>query len=147
MGSLNYKVHLDGYNNLDHWTGKTPQSARREYFYYDETDLMAVRVDAWKMHIGVKKDGLWWNEKTYPSVPYVMNLLMDPMEKMDPESHEWGYIGRKFFASKLWAPAAASPFLTGHLKSFVDYPPRQKADSLSAKAAIDRAQKMLQSHN
>jgi hypothetical protein len=27
---------------------------------------------------------------------------MDPMEKMDPESHEWGYIGRKFLASKLW---------------------------------------------
>src|SRR5262245_2362365 len=69
------------------------------------------------------------------------------MEKMDPESPEWGYIGRKAFASKLWAPAAASPFLTEHLKSFVDYPPRQKADSLSAKAAIDRVQKMLQSHN
>jgi arylsulfatase len=99
------------------------------------------------MHIGVKKDGLWWNEKSYPSVPYVFNLLMDPMEKMDPESHEFGYIGRKFFASKMWAPAAASPFLTEHLKSFADYPPRQKADSLSAKTAIDRAQKMLQSHN
>ncbi len=146
-GPLTYNVHLDGYNQMDPWEGKSAKGARREIFYYDETDLMAIRVDAWKMHIGVKKDGLWWNEKTYPSVPYVMNLLMDPMEKMDPESHEWGYIGRKFFASKLWAPAAASPFLTGHLKSFVDYPPRQKADSLSAKAAIDRAQKMLQSHN
>ena len=44
-------------------------------------------------------------------------------------------------------PAAASPFLTEHLKSFVDYPPRQKADSLSAKAAIDRAQKALAAHN
>jgi arylsulfatase len=82
-----------------------------------------------------------------PQRPYVFNLLMDPMEKMDPESSEWGYIGRKFFASKLWAPAAASPFLTAHLKSFVDYPPRQKADSLSAKAAIDRAQKALERHN
>ena len=25
-----YKVHLDGYNNLDYWTGKTDKSARRE---------------------------------------------------------------------------------------------------------------------
>jgi arylsulfatase len=146
-GPLAYKVHVDGYNNLDHWTGKTEQSARREFFYYDETDLMAIRVGAWKMHIGVKKDGTWWNAKSYPSVPYVFNLLMDPMERMDPESHEWGYIGRKFFASKLWAPAAASPYLAAHLKSFVDYPPRQKADSLSAKAAIDRAQKALAAHN
>ncbi len=38
------------------------------------------------MHIGVKPGGLWWNEKYYPSVPYVFNLWMDPMEKMDPES-------------------------------------------------------------
>jgi hypothetical protein len=68
---------------------------------------MAVRVDGWKMHIGMKPDGLWWGEKYYPSVPYLFNLLMDPMEKMDPESHEWGYIGRKFFAEKLWAPTAA----------------------------------------
>ena len=60
------------------------QSARREIFYYDETDLMAVRVGPWKMHIGVKKDGSWWNEKYYPSIPYVFNLQMDPMEKMRP---------------------------------------------------------------
>jgi arylsulfatase len=45
MGDTTYKVHLDGYNNLDHWTGKTEKSARREIFYYDEADLMALRVD------------------------------------------------------------------------------------------------------
>ena len=100
MGDTTYKVHLDGYNNLDHWTGKSEKSARREIFYYDETDLMALRVDGWKMHIGVKKEGSWLNEKYYPSVPYVFNLRMDPMEKMDPESHEWGYIGRANFASQ-----------------------------------------------
>src|SRR5262249_14048017 len=92
------KGHLRGYDNTDLWTGKSEKSARREFYYYDETDLMAVRVDHWKMHIGVKKEGSWWNEKSYPSVPYIFNLLMDPMEKMDPESHEWGYIGRKFLA-------------------------------------------------
>ena len=59
MGDTTYRVHLDGYNNLDYWTGKSPKSARREIFYYDETDLMAVRVDGWKMHIGVKPNGLW----------------------------------------------------------------------------------------
>ena len=46
MNGTNYKVHLDGYNNLYYWTGKTEKSARREYFYYDETDLMALRVVA-----------------------------------------------------------------------------------------------------
>jgi arylsulfatase len=139
-----YKVHLDGYNNLDHWTGKSEKSARREYFYYDETDLMAIRVDHWKMHIGVKPGGLWWNEKYYPSVPYVFNLWMDPMEKMDPESEEWGYVGRKFVASKLWAPTAAGPFLAAHLKSLSDYPPSQGADTLSLKKAIEAAMRKME---
>ena len=147
MGDVTYKVHLDGYNNLDYWTGKSPKSARREIFYYDETDLMAIRVDGWKMHIGVKPDGLWWSEKYYPSVPYLFNLLMDPMEKMDPESHEWGYIGRKFFAEKLWAPTAAGPFLQAHLQSLQDYPPRQGADTLSMKKAIDEVMKKMESPN
>jgi arylsulfatase A-like enzyme len=145
MGAMTYKVHLDGYNNLDYWAGKTDKSARREIIYYDETDLMAIRVDAWKMHIGVKNHGLWWDPKSYPSVPYIFNLLMDPMEKMDPESEEWGYIGRKFVASKLWAPTAASAFLQAHLKSLSDYPPRQAADTLSMKKAVDAAMKKLES--
>lgn len=146
-GSMTYKVHLDGYNNLDLWTGKSDKSARREIFYYDETDLMAIRVDAWKMHIGVKKEGSWWNEKYYPNVPYLFNLLMDPMEKMDPESAEWGYIGRKFLAAKLWAPTAATPFLQAHLKSLQDFPPSQGADTLSMKKAVEEAMKKMNSAN
>lgn len=145
MNGTTYKVHLDGYNNLDHWAGKSPQSARREFFYYDETDLMAIRVDAWKMHIGLKKEGSWWNEKYYPNVPYLFNLLMDPLEKMDPESHEWGYAGRKFFAAKMWAPTAATPFVAAHLKSLQAYPPRQAADTLSLHKALEAAMNRLES--
>jgi arylsulfatase len=141
---ITYKIHLDGYDNLDHWTGKSKKSARREIFYYDETDLMAIRVDGWKMHIGVKMKNSWFNEKSYPSVPYIFNLLMDPMEKMDPESEEWGYIGRKFFAQKLWAPTAAGPFIAAHLKSLMDYPPSQGADTLSMKKALEQAQRKME---
>jgi arylsulfatase len=144
MGDMTYKVHLDGYNQLDYWTGKADKSARREMLYYDETDLMAIRVDGWKMHIGVKREGSWWDEKSYPSVPYVFNLLMDPMEKMDPQSHEWGYIGRKFFAQKMWAATGSGPFLAEHLKSLAEYPPRQGADSLSARKAIENVMKKLE---
>ena len=143
MNGTTYKVHLDGYNNLDYWTGKTEKSARNEQIYYDETDLMAIRVGGWKMAIGVKPEGIWWEEKYYPSVPFIFNLLMDPMEKMDPLSREWGYIGRKFVAEKLWAPTAASLYLQAHLKSLMEYPPRQGADTLSMKKAIDDAMRRL----
>jgi len=144
IGGTTYKVHLDGYDNLPLWTGQTAKSARREIFYYDETDLMAVRVDAWKMHIGVKHHGSWFDEKSYPSVPYVVNLLMDPMEKMTPDSEEWGYAGRKFLAQKLWAPTAAGPFLAAHLKSLQEFPPSQGADTLSMKKAVEEAMKKME---
>jgi arylsulfatase len=145
MGDVAYKVHLDGYNNLDYWTGKSLKSARREIFYYDETDLMAVRVDGWKMHIGVKHNGDWFDEKSYPSVPYVVNLLMDPMEKVTPDAPGFEYEGRKFFASKLWAPTGAGPFLAAHLKSLEEFPPSQGSDTLSMKKAVDAAMKKLES--
>ena len=147
MNGTTYKVHLDGYNNLDYWTGKTAKSARREIYYYDETDLMALRVDGWKMHIGVKHNGDWFDEKSYPSIPYIVNLLMDPMEKVTPDAPGFEYEGRKFFASKLWAPTAAGPFLAAHLKSLQEYPPRQGSDTLSMQKAIEAAMKKLENPN
>src|SRR5262245_28736936 len=146
IGDTNYKVHLDGYDNTALWTGASEKSARREYFYYDETDLMGLRVDNWKLSFGVKMGGTWWDPKSYPSVPFVFNLRMDPLEKMDPLSHEWGYAGRKFLAQKLWAPTAAGPFLEAHLKSLNDFPPSQGADTLSMKKAVDEAMKKASQH-
>ena len=61
-----------------------------------------------------------------------------------PESHEYGYIGRKFFASKMWAPTAGGPFIQAHLKSLAEFPPRQGADSLSMKNVLDEAMKKIQ---
>jgi arylsulfatase A-like enzyme len=147
MNGIKYTCHLDGFDQMEMWTGKSEKSARRAHFYYDETDLMAVRVNHWKMHIGVKTHNSWWNEKTYPSVPYIFNLLMDPMEKMDPESEEWGYIGRRFFASKLWAPNAGTPFIAEHLESLKAYPPRQAADTLSMHKALETAMAKLSNPN
>jgi arylsulfatase len=69
------------------------------------------------------------------------------MEKMDPESHEWGYIGRQFFAEKISTAAACSSFLGEHLKSLQEYPPRQGADSLSLKKAIEGAMKKMERPN
>lgn len=144
MGDMTYKVHLDGYNQLPLWTGQTDKSARREIFYYDETDLMAIRVDGWKMHIGVKPHGSWWNEKYYPSVPYLFHLQMDPMEKMDQESHEWQGQAKQFFAHKMWALNASGPFIAEHLKSLMAYPPSQGAESLSLKKNLDEIQAKLE---
>ncbi len=45
-----FKNHLDGYNQLDYLTGKSPNSARSEFYYFsDDGDLVAMRYDDWKI--------------------------------------------------------------------------------------------------
>jgi arylsulfatase len=144
MGGMTYKVHLDGYNNLDHWTGKTEKSARNQYFYYDESDLTGLRVGDWKMSFAVKEDGLWWDPLVYPRVPYLFNLRMDPMELFDPHSPEWGYMGRKLFAEKLWTLIPAQGLIAAHIKSLQEWPPRQRAQSLSMQKAMEAAMQALE---
>ena len=44
-----YKVHLDGYNQLDYLTGEVDESPRNYFFYLsDDGDLTALRYDNWK---------------------------------------------------------------------------------------------------
>ena len=69
---------------------------------------------------------------------------MDPLEKMDQESHEWGTTARRFFASKMWALNSSAPFIQTHLKSLMEFPPSQGADTLSLKKALDEMMKKLE---
>jgi hypothetical protein len=55
-----------------------------------------------------------------------------------------GYIGRKFFASKLWASTGVGPFIGAHPQSLKDFPPSQGADTLSLHRALERAQAMME---
>ncbi len=144
FGDMTYKVHLDGENNLDLWTGNIEASARNSYFYYDESDLTGVRVGDWKMSFAVKEEGLWWDPLVYPRVPYLFNLRMDPMERFDPHSPEWGYMGRKLFAEKLWTLIPAQGIIAAHIESLTAWPPRQRADSLSMQKAMDAVMRQLE---
>ena len=36
VGGKNFKVHLDGFNQLDYLTGKTNHSARNELYYFND---------------------------------------------------------------------------------------------------------------
>ena len=49
LGGTTYKVHLDGYNQLDYITGPADESPRQHFFYVsDDGDLTALRYDNWK---------------------------------------------------------------------------------------------------
>lgn len=84
IGDTTYKVHLDGYDNTALWTGASEKSARREFFYYDETDLMGLRVDNWKLLFGVKMGGTWWDPKSYPQRSFHLQSTNGPYGKNGP---------------------------------------------------------------
>ena len=44
----------------------------------------------------------------------------------------------------MWALNSSAPFITEHLKSLMEYPPSQGADTLSMKKALDAVMKKLE---
>jgi arylsulfatase len=88
VGSKTFKIHLDGYNQLDYWTGKTDTSARKEFFYFsDDGDLTGLRYDNWKIVFMEQRAAgtlrVWAEPFTPLRVPKIFNLLTDPYERAD----------------------------------------------------------------
>ncbi|AGH81339.1 arylsulfatase [Psychromonas sp. CNPT3] len=83
----NYKVHLDGYNQLPMLTGKTEKSARKEFAYWsDDGDLLAIRYERWKFHFMIQEHegfDVWKYPFTKLRVPLVFDLKVDPFERGD----------------------------------------------------------------
>jgi arylsulfatase len=139
VGSKTFKIHLDGYNQLDYWTGKTDTSARKEFFYFsDDGDLTGLRYDNWKIVFMEQRAAgtlrVWAEPFTPLRVPKIFNLLTDPYERADITSntyYDW-MIDRAF----MLVPAQA--IVGEFLATFKDYPPRQKAASFSLDNVLEK---------
>ena len=135
----NYKVHLDGYNMLPLLSGEVDEGPRKEVFYFsDDGDLTALRYDDWKMiFMEQKATGTFrvWMEPFVPlRVPLIENLRRDPYERAEITSntyYDW-LLDRAF----LLVPAQA--YVANFLKTFKDYPPRQKAASFSLDQVMEK---------
>jgi arylsulfatase A-like enzyme len=136
-----YKNHLDGYNQLDYLTGKSPQSARHEFFYFnDDGDLVALRYENWKLVFEEQRATgtlqVWAEPFTKLRIPKMFDLRADPYEKADITSNTyWDWV---FTHTYLVIPAQAE--VAKFFATFKDYPPAQRAASFS----IDQIQQQLQ---
>ena len=84
LGGTAFKVHLDGYNQLDYLTGKDKASPRRDFAYFDDDgDLVAYRRDDWKaVFAEQKKPGgfaVWYEPLTTYRIPKIFNLQDGPV--------------------------------------------------------------------
>lgn len=139
VGNKNFKIHLDGYNQLDYWTGKSEKSARKEFFYFsDDGDLTALRYDNWKfVFMEQRCTGtlqIWAEPFVSLRLPKIFNLLTDPYERADVTSNTyWDWMLDHAF---MLIPAQS--FVGEFLATFQEYPPRQKAASFALENILEK---------
>lgn len=115
-----HDVHIDGVDNIDHWRKGAP-SKRDILYYYNESNLTAVRLGHWKSHFKTR-EGFF--DQLRPST-LVFNLRMDPFEQHDGQkSNDLAMrMGIAFGGQVIDAVQA-------HMKTFKEFPPRQAGGSL-----------------
>jgi len=87
-----YKVHLDGYNQMDMLT-KGTKSARDEVWYFTESTLASARIGNYKYVFLTQPQG-WFGPKVKLDWPGIYNLRLDPFEKMN--------LGDSLYAANWW---------------------------------------------
>jgi len=135
--SKTFKVHIDGYNQMDLLTRKG-ESKRKEIFYFDDRgSLNAVRINDWKVHFAI---GDRWYGGTVASpqnFPRVTNLRMDPYENTIANmDHRPMYF--RWVADKMWVYQPMQVFVAKFVKSFQEFPQRQKSSSFNIGKVLDR---------
>ena len=130
LGERTYKNHLDGYNQLDMLTNPNGKSQRHEFFYFGETDLNAVRVDQWKIHVATKDK--WLEAATKIPGGLVIDIKADPYER-SPET------GGHFLwmKEKTWILPIFAPYLQAFAQSLQDFPPAQKGTGIGAASIVN----------
>lgn len=140
FGKDNTKVYLDGYNFLPRWKGEVNEGPRREFFYFSDTgNLLNLRYNKWKVVFAEQRaEGfdVWQEPFTPLRLPKIYDLRADPFERADHESI--GY--SRWRADRLYLLVPAQAFVGNFLKTFKDYPPRQKPGSFSIDQVLEKLQ-------
>jgi hypothetical protein len=141
LDDTTYKVHLDGYNQLDLITGKGP-SARNEIFYFAEGTLGAVRIDDFKYRFVDQPNG-WFGGTVKPDIPILTNLRLDPFERTgftgSVEYFEW-------FKFQFWRFVYVQERVGQLAKTAIEFPPMQKGASFNLDAVKEQIDKAIAGH-
>jgi arylsulfatase len=139
-GNKTFKVHIDGYNLVPFLKGETQENPRKGFLYWsDDGDLMALRYEQWKIHFMEQRArglGVWEEPFVHLRVPRIINLRTDPFER-GPEDGSVYY--DRWMVSLVFLLVPAQMLVGMFLKTFEEFPPRQKPASFSIDQALEKA--------
>ena len=142
VGGKNFKVHIDGFNQLPYLTGQAEHGTRDEYFYFDDDgQLVAMRYDdlqpgatqrtAWKIVFCEQRApgqlDIWMNPFTCLRTPRLYNLRMDPYEHAQISGY--GYYGWQ--TDNIYLVFEGTRRAANFLQTFIEFPPSQIPASFS----------------
>jgi arylsulfatase len=139
-GNKTFKVHVDGYNLIPFLKGEVKENPRKGFLYWsDDGDLMALRVGDWKVHFMVQHGhgfDVWKKPLESLRAPDLYNLRSDPFERASEDATM--FYG-KWMADRTFLLVPAQAIVGEFLKTFQEFPPRQKPASFSIDQALDKA--------
>jgi arylsulfatase A-like enzyme len=138
-GSKNFKVHLDGYNQLPYLTGQVSKSPRDEFFYFsDDGDLTGLRYDNWKVVFAQQRSqgtlAIWGEPFVKTRIPWLYNLRTDPYEKATITSNTYW----DWYLNHVYLLLPAQTYVGQFLATFKEFPPRQKAASFTIDQVLEQ---------
>ena len=139
LGDRTYKVHLDGYNQMDLITGKGA-SNRHEIFYFAESTLGAVRVNDFKYRF-IDQPGGWTGNTVKVDWPILVNLRLDPLERTSLPSQSMNQYS--WFAYEFWRFVLVQQIVGQYAQTFLDFPPMQRGASFNMEQLKEELQKKM----
>jgi arylsulfatase A-like enzyme len=132
LAGTEYKVHLDGFNQLDYITGNAEASARPHFFYVsDDGDLTGLRFGNWKIvFLEQRARGtlqVWVEPFVELRTPKIFNLRTDPFERADETSNTY----YDWMISHAWLLIPAQQYVAQMLQSLAEFPARQEPASFN----------------
>jgi arylsulfatase A-like enzyme len=129
VGNRKFKVHLDGYNFMPYFLGKSAKGPRDDFFYASDTgDIVAIRNGDYKIVFKEQRAhgiDVWIDPWITLRAPKMFNLRMDPFERAPEEGAGWPrWWGEHMF---LIVPSVVK--LKTFKATFKEFPVRQKAAS------------------
>ena len=143
VGGKKFKVHLDGYNQTDYFSGKGPDP-RNEFFYFnDDGSLVALRYNQWKLVFAEQRShgfDVWQDPFVTLRLPKLFNLRSDPFETADHIGMDYD----RWRIEHVFLLVPAQQYVAQFLSTFREFPPRQKAGSFGIDQVLEALQRGTQ---